>query len=241
MHGTVVSVLPDGKKLSREALSDWRSADIDAKLRATLGFVEKLTLSPDQVASSDAAAVREAGVSERAMIDAIYVCVGFNVINRIADALDFRVPTTYSGGAIFLRLFGYKFLSGSFLSRNGTHAGNYAAASGAADSFAADPYRAMCARLIESVLCEPGPLDREAREAALSGLEVRGTLGDYVGKVMRGVYSGVDADMAALKSEGYSEDRIFEATVSAALGAGLRRRDAGLVAVRDSAHATRTS
>jgi hypothetical protein len=34
-----------------------------------------------------------------------------------------------------------------------------------------------------------------------------------------------------LRAAGYSEDQIFEATVSCALGAGLRRLDAGLSAI----------
>jgi hypothetical protein len=41
-----------------------------------------------------------------------------------------------------------------------------------------------------------------------------------------------DADTAALRAAGYSDDAIFELTVAVALGAGLLRRDVGLAAVR---------
>jgi alkylhydroperoxidase family enzyme len=71
---------------------DWRTAPVDHKVRATLGFLEKLTLHPDALTGADADAVREAGVSNDALVDAIHVCALFNMIVRIADALGFEVP-----------------------------------------------------------------------------------------------------------------------------------------------------
>jgi hypothetical protein len=35
--------------------------------------------------------MRMAGVSDRAIEDAIYICAYFNIIDRIADSLDFEV------------------------------------------------------------------------------------------------------------------------------------------------------
>jgi alkylhydroperoxidase family enzyme len=71
---------------------DWRTAPIDARLRATLGFVEKLTLRPAEVTSRDAAEVLEAGVSTAALTDAIQVAALFNMIVRLADSLGWDVP-----------------------------------------------------------------------------------------------------------------------------------------------------
>jgi hypothetical protein len=220
------------KELLRGILSDWRSANVGSRLRATLGFIEKLTVSPEQVTPDDAAALRAEGVSGRAIIDVVYVCVGFNIINRIADALGFRVPSprAFSGGAKFLRLFGYRLLSGSFINGRGART----AAPAADDALADDPYRALVERLVADVLSKPGTLDREVREAACSGVEVPGGLGRYISEVARGSYARAEADIATLRREGYSDDQIFEATVSAALGAGLRRREVGLNAVRNS-------
>ena len=73
-------------------LDDWRTAPIDERLRATLGFLEKLTLEPDALSTADADAVRATGVSDDALLDAIAVAALFNVIDRIADALRFEVP-----------------------------------------------------------------------------------------------------------------------------------------------------
>ena len=72
-------------------LDDWRTAPIDEKLRATLGFLEKLTLVPGEVRQDDIVSMRAAGASDQAIEDAIYVCVYFNIIDRIADSLDFEV------------------------------------------------------------------------------------------------------------------------------------------------------
>ena len=73
-------------------LTDWRTAPIDPKLRATLGFLEKLTLKPAEVGPADVAPLRAAGVSDAAIEDAIHACVLFNVYDRMADSLNFHLP-----------------------------------------------------------------------------------------------------------------------------------------------------
>lgn len=54
------------------------------------------------------AVVRAAGVSERAILDAIYVCAAFNLIDRVADALGFDIPASFTKGAAGLLQRGYK-------------------------------------------------------------------------------------------------------------------------------------
>ena len=58
-----------------------------------LGFLEKLTLQPEELAAEDADAVRAAAVSDEAMVDAIHVAALFNMIVRLADSLGWDVPT----------------------------------------------------------------------------------------------------------------------------------------------------
>ena len=53
-------------------------------------------------------------------------------------------------------------------------------------------------------------------------------LAAYVEKVRLHAYRITDEDVQALKDGGYSEDELFEHTVSAATAAGLERLDAGL-------------
>ena len=50
----------------------------------------------------------------------------------------------------------------------------------------------------------------------------------YLAKVRTGAYAITDADVEALKAAGISEDEIFEQTVAAAIGQGLRRLDQAL-------------
>ena len=57
-----------------------------------LGFIETLTLRPDELTRADADAVRAAGVSDEAMVDAIAVASLFNMIVRVADSMRFEVP-----------------------------------------------------------------------------------------------------------------------------------------------------
>lgn len=75
------------------ALEDFRSAPLPEGLRATLAFLEKLTLAPGDVDESDVDAVMATGVSPRALRDAIEVCAVFSTIDRIADALDFELQS----------------------------------------------------------------------------------------------------------------------------------------------------
>ncbi len=73
-------------------LNDWRTAPVNAKVRAALQFLEKLTLRPDDVRPADVAPLRAAGVSDEAIEDAIHACVLFNIYDRLADALGWHLP-----------------------------------------------------------------------------------------------------------------------------------------------------
>lgn len=95
-----------------------------------------------------------------------------------------------------------------------------------------DPYAAKMKRLTEAVLSGPGTLDPAVRKTIAAGTGVPAALASYVETAHKHAYTVTEKDMAALRQAGYSEDQIFEATVSAALGAGLRRLEAGLKALR---------
>jgi alkylhydroperoxidase family enzyme len=73
-------------------VADWHSAPLEPGLRAVLGFLEKMTLRPDELTSADAEGVRAAGVGDDALVDAIHVCALFNMITRLADSLGWDVP-----------------------------------------------------------------------------------------------------------------------------------------------------
>jgi len=71
---------------------DWRTAPVDEKVRATLGFLETMTLRPGELSQADAEAVLAAGVSHAALVDAVHVGALFNMIVRLADSLGWDVP-----------------------------------------------------------------------------------------------------------------------------------------------------
>ena len=77
-------------------VADWRSAPLRPELAATLVFLEKLTLRPDELDSADAEAARAAGVSTEALRDAATVCALFSMIVRLADSLGWEVPSPES-------------------------------------------------------------------------------------------------------------------------------------------------
>ncbi len=66
------------------------------------------------------------------------------------------------------------------------------------------------------------------RQAARPDREAPPEFASYLDKVRRNAYKVTDEDVEALKDAGYSEDVIFEQTVSVAVAAGLERLEAGL-------------
>jgi alkylhydroperoxidase family enzyme len=78
-----------------EAYAGTLAASADAAAASVpdaLAFLEKLTLEPELVSAADVASLRSLSISDEAIEDAVHVCVVFNILDRVADALDFAVP-----------------------------------------------------------------------------------------------------------------------------------------------------
>jgi uncharacterized peroxidase-related enzyme len=90
-HGAVASHALKEEALVKAMLDDWRTAPIPEKVRAMLGFLEKMTLSPGDLSPADVKPLRAAGISDEEITDAIHVCSAFNLINRLADALGWEI------------------------------------------------------------------------------------------------------------------------------------------------------
>jgi len=90
-------------------LADYRTAPIDEKLRAMLGFLETFTQRPDELTAADVRAVLATGVSREAMRDAMYVAFLFNTYDRLADTLGWELPEEgyYGKAGKFLLKKGY--------------------------------------------------------------------------------------------------------------------------------------
>lgn len=96
--------------------------------------------------------------------------------------------------------------------------------------------------VVESLLGQQGATDPilrrtifdRARGAAVevpAFQAVAPELGYWVEKIFSEPWMVTDQDFICLREAGYSEDQIFELTVAAAMGAGVRRLEAGLKAL----------
>jgi hypothetical protein len=88
---------------------------------------------------------------------------------------------------------------------------------------------------------DTSPKLRQAIEryaASLSGTgeiaSIPPELETYLKKVTLYAYKVTDEDIAQLKALDYTEDEVFEITISAALGAGRTRLEYGLAALKES-------
>lgn len=115
-HAAVAVLGMGDDQLVEAVLQNWRTAPVDERLRGMLGFLEKVTLTPSLVTPDDVIALHSAGISDQAVEEALYVCFLFNVIDRLADAFDFDVPTTegfkQSGRSLYTRGYGTSSIPG---------------------------------------------------------------------------------------------------------------------------------
>lgn len=83
---------------------------LSAKVRATLALLTKVTQDHDGLTAADLAPLLDAGVSRAGVLQALDVAWAFNVINRLADAFQFKVGTRgfFDSGAKMLLTRGYR-------------------------------------------------------------------------------------------------------------------------------------
>src|SRR5690606_30245258 len=67
---------------------NYRAADLSKRHGAMLDFAVKMTNRPDEVVEADRQALRDAGFSERDIMDIACVAGFFNMTNRVSTALD---------------------------------------------------------------------------------------------------------------------------------------------------------
>ena len=184
--------------------------------------------------SDDLTALRDAGLTDRAILDATYICAGFNIIARIADALGFKVPSEvlFARAAKLLVIFGYRRLSGFWTGGVDKQTADLMLLSRVINQPTPDPYDGKMRRLRSAVLAGPGALPPSIRQTISEGGELSGALGSYVKKVAEHAHLITDDDIAELHMAHYTDDQIFEATVSAALGAGILRLECVLRALK---------
>ncbi len=107
-HGAVAALYL-GQETVDEVLADYLTAPIAEPLRATLIFLEKLTLLPAEVGPEDIQRLREAGVSDQGIREALLVSFLTAIMNRLSAAFAFEPPPPRLAKplALLTRYFGY--------------------------------------------------------------------------------------------------------------------------------------
>ena len=97
-----------------------------------------------------------------------------------------------------------------------------------------DSKRAAFRALEDRVLNGEGRASREQRARAFGNDGLQPPLDELVGKVASRPAQVTDADFAAAKAAGCTEDELFELVVCAAVGQSARLYDAGLAALAEA-------
>ncbi|RMF12291.1 MAG: peroxidase [Alphaproteobacteria bacterium] len=97
--------------LLKALLDDLDHAPVEDDLRALLAFCRKLTETPSRMVDADYEAMRDAGWSDEAIEDAIFVTALFNLYNRLMDGYGMqpRSPDANRRRAELIREYGYDF------------------------------------------------------------------------------------------------------------------------------------
>ena len=97
-----------------------------------------------------------------------------------------------------------------------------------------DKKRAAHQALVERVLNGQGRASPEQRARAFGNAGIHPPLHALLGKVATRPAQVTDADFAAAKASGFSEDQLFELVISAAVGQSARLSEAGLAALAEA-------
>lgn len=86
-HGAGLRRLTQDEVLVAQLASDYRQASLATADRAMLDYAAKLTRTPAAITRDDVASLRQAGFSERAVLDICQVTAYYAFVNRLADGL----------------------------------------------------------------------------------------------------------------------------------------------------------
>jgi len=70
---------------------DWRKMELSKAEYAMLEFAEKLTLTPSNMQQAEVQKLRDAGWTDRDILDIVHVCAYFNFRVRVVDGLGLEV------------------------------------------------------------------------------------------------------------------------------------------------------
>ena len=86
-HAEFLRLVTMDEELVKALRRDWRTAPIDARERAMIAYVEKLTLHPAQMSRADLEPLRAVGFDDTGILQVNLIASWFNYINRVADGV----------------------------------------------------------------------------------------------------------------------------------------------------------
>jgi uncharacterized peroxidase-related enzyme len=75
------------EELASALRRDWRTAPLDERDRAMLGYVEKVTKDPVSISRADLDWLRAVGFDDTGILQINLIASWFNYVNRVADGL----------------------------------------------------------------------------------------------------------------------------------------------------------
>ncbi|MGC3021982.1 peroxidase-related enzyme [Brevibacterium sp. FAM 24630] len=86
-HGAALREFSQDQPTSELVAINWRQADLSERQRALAEYAEVLTEAPASVDEDDLLPLREAGLSDHEIMEAVQVIGMFNMTNRVSSAL----------------------------------------------------------------------------------------------------------------------------------------------------------
>jgi uncharacterized peroxidase-related enzyme len=80
-------------ELAEQIATDYTLAPLSERERAILDYAAKLTRTPAEMQETDLRAMREAGLGDKAILDAALITAYFAYVNRVADGLGVAIES----------------------------------------------------------------------------------------------------------------------------------------------------
>ena len=203
-------------------LEDWQTADIPQRTRAALRLLETMTLHPADIDQAFVQSLNDAGLDTIAIQEAANVGFHYNLINRVADAINFPVPSGVQTKrlASILNITG-KLLKGSRAEKDWV----------LGEDDRIRPPEVELGR--ERILTKEGATSLSLRRSveafvlAQWGVErsnaepVPNELETYLKKLSLHAYKVTDAYFEAMREQGFTDEELYEITIVGSIGAAL--------------------
>ena len=97
-----------------------------------------------------------------------------------------------------------------------------------------EDYQSLYHALLDRIVKGDGQSSRQQRQAAFNNTGLSRPLSHLIGKVAHHAYKVTDADIAAAKQAGVTDDQLFELIICGAVGQASRQYESGLAALAEA-------